>query len=90
MISLTEKQPTLASSLDADFGTTNAGHYFERIVYPDVLIISLNCRLQKSRPLTDNIEVLRNEYEEQYHEALQMLEKTGDLASFTCNVPFDK
>ena len=44
----------------------------------------------KVAPLTDNVEVLRNECEEQYHEALQMLEKTGDLASFTCNVSFVK
>ena len=90
MISLTEKQPTLASSLDAHFGTTDAGHYFERILYPDVLIISLNWRLQQSGALTEDIELLRKEHDEQYHVALETLEITGDLASFTCNVSYDK
>ena len=43
-------------------------------------MISLNWRLQKSRPLTDDIENLRSEYKEQHESTLKMLERTGDFA----------
>ena len=88
VIALTEKKDTLAASLDAHFAATDVGHYFERLTYPGILILTLNWRLQKSRPLSQDIEILRSEHEAQYHAALEMLEKTGDLASFTCNISF--
>ena len=58
------------------FATTDVGHYFERLFYINVLIISLNWRLPKSRAVTDHIELFQNEYEDKYHEALQMLQNT--------------
>ena len=76
-------------SLNDYFDVTDAGHYFEVLAYPDILIISLNWRLQQPRPLTEDIETLRNEHEQEYETALKMFECTRDLAAFTCNVPFD-
>ena len=85
VISLTEKQSTLVASLDAHVPPTDVGYYFEILRYPNVLILSLNWRFQKSRPLTEDIETLRSEYKEQYESALKILERTGDLTPFTCN-----
>ena len=66
------------------------GQYFEKIVYPDVLIISLNRRFQKSQPLTENIEILRHEHESNIRQLWKclreletlLLDKNMCLASF--------
>ena len=84
-----EKRATLVESLNAYFDVRDTGHYFEVLAYPDILIISLNWRLQQPRPLTEDIETLRNEHEQEYKIDFKMLERTGNLAAFTCNVPFD-
>ena len=55
------------------------GQYFEKLVYPDVLIISLNWRFQKSQPLTENIEGSRNEHESNIRQLWKCLRELKTL-----------
>ena len=79
LCSLTDKRSTLAASADTYFYIKDCGQYFEKLVYPDFLIISLNWRFQKSQPLTENIEVLRNEHESNIRQLCKCLRELETL-----------
>ena len=85
-----DKRPTLVASLDTYFYIKDSGQYFEKLASSDALIISLNRRFQKSQPLTENIDVLRNEHESNIRQLWKclreletlLLDKNMCLASF--------